>query len=389
MFSDSDSQIQSEGLRIANAAGTRFYGMHFYPGVADYKEPFAGRIFINEQTIRDMGPSFTGRPVFVMHVDDVEQDKDKLRGQVDGWVVESFFNKADGKHWAHFIVVSERGEDAIRQGYRLSNAYAADKMSAGGVWNDVPYDAEVVEGHYEHLALVPVPRYSDVPAVMTPEKFKAYCSERELEIQRISNSGEHKPMALSIFKRTKVENGVDLETMLVVLPKSKKEVSLAGAVEAADTHFVNAAHGMAHPDHMVDMGEGVKMSVKDMAGKYKAMGEEMAKNAKEKEDADKDDDKDMENDGDYDTADSPGNVTGTNETELAEEDKEPQKELPKAEKPKNSSDKKAEKTAEDASKKAAKAAADRVRNAGSHVEVAHVNFAMDQVSRGKAKYGSG
>lgn len=415
------AQVQNEG-----AKGAIFYGLHAYPGVAEYQDLFArgdgserpGRIFLNEATLRQMDPTFAGCPVFVMHADDVEQDIDKLRGEADGWVVESFFNQADGKHWVKFIVTSERGEEAIRQGFKLSNSYGADKLGKGGVWNDVSYDAEVLEGNFEHLALVPVPRYNE-SIILTPEKYKEYCSEKELEIQRIAN-GSDKPMGLKLFKRTKVENSaaVDLEGTIVELPKSKKEYTLLQIVNKADDHEMQA--GMAHPDHLVDLGEGKKMTVKDLSNAYKAMCESAVENDDDMEDteeaheseeeakeADEKPGKKAKNEGEDDAADRSAPVSGGNKSEkaneegLAEEKVHPEEELPAAEKPHNGKKKNAsgkpapaaktpEQLAEDAQRKADKLKADALRNASEATAPrAVVNFSMDQVQRGRQRYGSG
>jgi hypothetical protein len=357
-----------------------------------------------------MDPTFEGCPVFVQHVDEVTSDMSKLQAEADGWVIESFFNKADGKHWCKFLLTSERAMDAVDKGYRLSNSYSADKLGGGGIWNDVTYDAEVLEGNFEHLALVPVPRYNE-SIILTPEKFKQYCAERELEVQRIANQGSKTKMALTLFKRTKVENGLDLENTIVVLPKSKKERTIAQIVNDADAHEMQ--HGMAHPDHMVDMGEGKKMAVKDLLNAYNdlAAKAKVAENDDDKEDvkeahkddpdatspddaeieregakkdkkrtevmgvrADSDDDKDNDSDSDDDSM--------QNEEDLAMKKVSPERELPKGEKPHNKSD---------AKRASDKVKADALRNAGAHnpPEVAVVNFSVDMVARGKSKYGSG
>ncbi len=55
---------------INNSSGKIMYGMHFYPGLAQYSEPNkeAFKIFLNEDTLRKMDPSFAGKPIFVEHV---------------------------------------------------------------------------------------------------------------------------------------------------------------------------------------------------------------------------------------------------------------------------------------------------------------------------------
>src|SRR5690606_38544515 len=117
-----------------------------YPGVAEYKEPGKDpfRIFLNEDTIRAMGPTFAGRPVFVLHADEVAEDVDELKQEADGWVVDSFYNEADGKHWVKFLVCSKKAEEAIAKGYRLSNAYIPKSFGKGGEWNGVSYNKEVL-----------------------------------------------------------------------------------------------------------------------------------------------------------------------------------------------------------------------------------------------------
>lgn len=250
--------------------------MHFYPGVAEYqeagKDPF--RVFLNEKTIRSMDPTFAGKPVFVEHVDGVAHSIDEVRKEADGWVIESFFNAADGKHWVKFIVVSERGAQAVLSGMRLSNAYHPQNFKEGGLWNGVSYDKEISGAIYEHLALVGNPRY-DESVIMTPEEFKVYNDDHQVELKRLANSkdqkGENK-MGLNFFKRSKIDNAVDMESTVVQLPKSKKEMTIVELVNAHDA-IVNM-HGYASDDHMVKVGEN-EMSVKDLVKKHMDQCNEM------------------------------------------------------------------------------------------------------------------
>lgn len=257
-----------------------YYGLHFYPGVAEYaepgKEPY--RIYIGEEAIKNMGPTFQGRPVYVQHVNKV--DLENIQQEADGYVMESFFNPSDGKHWAKFIVVSDRGHEAVRSGWKLSNAYVPKEMSGGGLCNGVEYAKEVTRGEYEHLAIVPNPRYEE-SVILAPDEFKAYNAKKELELSKLANSIDEPKgdsSMLKIFKRTKVENSADFDSMMVELPKSKAEVTLAEAVTLADT--LKNMHGYANGDHMVKVGEE-EMSVNELSENYSKM-----KNA-EKEAADK------------------------------------------------------------------------------------------------------
>ncbi len=379
-------------MKFDNSKGKIFYGMHFYPGIARYEEPGkeALTVFINENTIRSMGPSFAGRPIFVEHIEDVEEDLDELHGKEDGWVIESFFNQADGKTWAKFIIVSKRGLAAVQRGYRLSNAYHPQLANTSGVWNGVPYQKEVTGGEFEHLAIVSNPRYEE-SVIMTPEQFKAYNDEKTVELKRFANSKDYKgdkKMKLNIFKRTKVENSVDLDGMMVELPKSKKEMSIIKLVEEMDK--IENMNGYANGDHMVKVGDKDEMSVNDLVKKHLEMsnelGEMKAKNAASEDGGEPgEDDESMENEEDESMDNADDDKKDDKPLDNADEDAD-------EEKPKDKEKMKNELKAQAEKKRLAKEKALRLKNANimndDHQEI-KISLPMDQVNRGKQLYGSG
>lgn len=345
--------------------GKVFFGLHMAPGVAQYKEP--GKepltIFINEKAIKEMDSTFPGKPVYVHHVDEVDL---KDLNQVDGWVVESFFNKADGKHWCKFVVVSDEGLQAIQNGWKLSNAYFPESYGPEGEWHGVDYQKEVMSGRYEHLAIVPNPRYTE-SVILTVEEFKAYNNAQETELTRLANSKGDSNM---FFKRTKVENSADLENTMVTLPKSKQDITISKAVELADK-LTNMA-GYASPEHMVKCNDDEEMTVNDMVKKYNDMKAEKAdmeakKNAAEEEEKKKN-------------------------AEMSEEDKakknaedEEKKKKDEEEAKKNEEDKK--KSEED--KKANALALETLKNAGGKgITAQPLMLSSDKVALGKQRYGS-
>ena len=170
--------------------------------------------------------------MFVQHVDDVKDSREELRQEADGWVLECFYNKSDGKTWVKFIAVTDAAINAVEDGFKLSNAYFPTTFGPRGVWNGMEYDKQIVDGEYEHLAIVDDPRYAE-SIILTPEEFKNYNIEKETELMKIANSNtkKEKPM-FEMFKRQKVENGADLENTLVKLPKSKKEITISNALTA-------------------------------------------------------------------------------------------------------------------------------------------------------------
>lgn len=361
----------------SEAKGTIWYGMHFYAGLAQYEEegraPY--RVFLNEDTIRSMDPTFAACPLFVSHVDEVESDLDELRKEADGWVVESFYNAADGKHWAKFVVVSEKGKRAIGRGMKLSNCYLPTKFGPGGMWNGIPYDKEIIAGAYEHLAIVPNPRYEE-SVIMSPDDFKKYNEEKMAELKKLAN---HKPqgdapMKFSFFKRAKVENSLELDSMFVELPNSKVEVALAKLINAADKEEMEKEKPkVASPHHLVDC-MGNTMTVNELVEKHKKLCDEMEEMKKPKEDAQDPAEGDAEDDDDMEEA--------KRDVPKPEDDK-------KGEEASLKLEREEEKEVKDAKKKNAQEKAERLRNAESHAaKPVQIFTSLDRVNRGKQLYGS-
>lgn len=210
-----------------------YYGLHFVSGPAEYSGP-DDRIYISEETAKSMDATFPGKPVYVGHK---PVDLEKIQ-EADGYVVESFFNKHDGKHWAKFVVVSDAGHDAIEKGWKLSNAYQPIKRGEGGRCHNIEYGSEILEAEYNHLAIVQVPRYEE-SVILTPEQFKEYNEKKENELKLLKNSKEDISQKkegffmFKFFKKEEIANSTDVANATVLL-KNGQEVSVSKLVEMAN-----------------------------------------------------------------------------------------------------------------------------------------------------------
>jgi hypothetical protein len=363
--------------------GSVWYALHFYPGIAQYsemgKDPY--RVFLNEDTLRKMDPSFAARPVFVLHVDDVHDDLDTLRGEADGWVTKSFYNQKDGKHWVEFIAVSEKCKQAIADGWRVSNAYVPTDYGPAGTWNGMDYQRQITNGEYEHLAIVPNPRYEE-SVILSPEQFKAYNAAKDNELEKLRNSKE-RPMKLKdlLFRKTKVDNAADFESLTVLLPKSKKEISVLDLIANADDLEERKEEEMANGDHSV-MVDDHKMKVNELVEKYKQACAKLHAIQDATEDVDVSDDEEIENKDDEEK-----------DKELEnQEDEDKDKKTKALDKKENDIDR--DKLAEEAIKEAKRTArekAERLRNAPKNIENAledvPVYLTSDGLQRGLSRYG--
>lgn len=190
-----------------------FYCKHIAPGVCAYEDE---TILIGEEALKEMDKTFAGKPIYVNHQ---KVDLEKIQQEADGYVAESFYLPEDGCHWAKMIIVSDKGQEAIRKGWKVSNAYVPDEFGIGGEWHNIPYNREVMKAHYTHLALVDNPRYEEAE-VMTPEDFKMYKEQKREQLKSLENAktkGEGKTMKWKLFKKTEVTNSDDLSKVMVEL----------------------------------------------------------------------------------------------------------------------------------------------------------------------------
>ncbi len=189
-------------------------------------------------------------------------------------------------------------------------------------------------------------------------------------------------MKLNLFKRSKVENAADIENMVVVLPKSGREVSITQLVNEADAADEKKKNG----GDKVKV-DGVEMTVAELV--------EALQNAKKKNKAkdemmnkeDEDEDDAVENEDDEDDA-----VENDDEDDAVENDDEETARVAKEHEEKEVEDAKRKNAKAVADKKAAKKKADAVRNAhtrGNYDDAAVKTFdPTGGVQRGKAKYGT-
>jgi hypothetical protein len=241
----------------------------------------------------------------------------------------------------------------------------------GGLWHGVDYEKEVVDGEYEHLAIVRNPRYAE-SKIFTPEQFKQYNEEKEAELLRLANSKEkgESSMKLKFWKKTqveKLENASDLESITVELPKTKREVSIADLIKNAD---LEAKDSYANGEHKVKVGEE-EMTVNELVEKHLSLKQKLGK----------DEEGEAANDAEEFGKDE---IEPKNE----EEEEKEKKEIDKQKNELESKRKDLEKRESDFSKR--KENFSKLYNTQSQRSeaVSKVETSSDKVARGRSRYGS-
>lgn len=166
----------------------RYFVRHIREDFVRYND---GLYYIPEETLMEMDKTFSGKPVYIHHID-AENDSEERISEKVGDVVKSFYNENDGWHWAE-IMVNDDGQSLFNKGWTVSNAHRPERIGGGGVHNNQDYQHIVNSSEYEHLAITDSPRYEGA-IVLTPDEFKEYNENKSKEIQSLKNSKEIEEM---------------------------------------------------------------------------------------------------------------------------------------------------------------------------------------------------
>lgn len=245
------------------------------PGIVRYGD--VGDVYVTKAVLDKMANSFVGKPVINEDHRDVSPS-DFEKGTAQGIVNSIWFDSNDAMYHAAYQVWDQGTLKNIKSGYKVSCAYKVTRWGNGGVHNNVPYEREVLDGEYTHLAIVANPRYEGV---------------------RIYNAKGAKTMTLKwlqkIFKDGKeMENAVEIESSKSVVSIEGKDVSMDDLVNAFNESEAKKKADLENraptDADMIDIGNGKKVTVGDLKKSYQAKNaaekeaEEKAKAAKDKED---------------------------------------------------------------------------------------------------------
>ncbi|MDR3243278.1 MAG: DUF2213 domain-containing protein, partial [Elusimicrobiota bacterium] len=294
---------------------------HITAGVCGYANE---TILIGEETLKDMNPTFAGKPIYVNHQ---EVNLETIQQDADGYVVKSFFLPEDGCNWAEIIIVSDAGHEAINRGYKVSNAYLPESFGAGGEWHNIPYNREVLKAHYTHLALVSNPRYEEAE-IMTQEEFKLYKEEKKEQLNQLQNSkgkqsqkGDKSMEMFKFFKNKKEEisNSKDI-TKETLLELDGNQISIGDMISALEEkEKVNSVKEIESKSIKVN---GKNMTIKELIEAYQNAVEEKEKKEAENEDDEEDKEEKKDKKGKKNKGDKKNKGEAEDDDEIDEEENE-------------------------------------------------------------------
>lgn len=125
-------------------------------GLVSYEDSGAGVALLRKETIDRMLNSILGKPVIIDHQDATPENFAEM---AVGYVSDAFFNPDDGWFHCKFVLIDDEAKAMASKGFSVSCAYDVKATAGGGEWHAIPYDEEITDGAFTHLALVASPRY--------------------------------------------------------------------------------------------------------------------------------------------------------------------------------------------------------------------------------------
>jgi hypothetical protein len=218
--------------------------MHLEPGVVRYEGKGEGggdlMLMLPKDTIDRMRDKFKGSPVVN------ETHRDMSPGEKgDGQVLRSYWNGDLGQEIVEYEVWTQEAVDNLESGkYGVSCSYTVTEHDkTPGTWHNVHYDGTILDGEYNHLAIVPNPRYEDSRNTLLNAK-----------------GGEG--MFKLLLKKLGIENSVEVDGAKSHIEHGGKKILLKDAVAMFEA--ANAAPEVLEDDVIVTLANGKKVTVADI-----------------------------------------------------------------------------------------------------------------------------
>jgi hypothetical protein len=261
------------------------------PGIISYEDVDQGTVFVSRDALDRMMSSFIGKPVINrLHKDLEPEEAFKLsdaekQALADG-VVYNYGWLDNGRGYADVIIWDLDTKKNIKQGYSASCAYMPTKTDRGDVWHGIPYDEEVIDGVYTHMAIVEKPRYEFAKIYELDSSFHNSMSEKVLSIYQNSkeDSMKKKKKIFHLFK-----NNIDAETEKkpedeiveeekvnmddAILEIEGEQVPLSEVITAYKEEKVKDETGeegnnVINPEDEIDIGDGEKVLASELIASY-------------------------------------------------------------------------------------------------------------------------
>lgn len=149
--------------------GRHFVSRFIEDGLVSYGD--AGVLKVTKEALDKFSQTLVGCPVIIKHQEVNDGNADALRS---GVISDVYFNADDGWYYCAGVIWDKEALQKIEEGWSVSCCYnMTDSTGDSGEWHNMHYDDELLNGVFEHLAIVPNPRYEEA-TILLNSKEKEY-----------------------------------------------------------------------------------------------------------------------------------------------------------------------------------------------------------------------
>lgn len=167
--------------------GRPFKSRFLQPGLVKYD---FGVCLLKKETIDKFINTFLENPVIIDHMDNIDST------DVCGTITKVWFSADDGWFWCSGMLTSPKAIELIENGYNVSCQYRITDYADNDedkLHNANPYDKEILDGVFEHLAIVENPRYED--AFIAVNAYIA-CNDKWITVKPNGEENKGRPLLL-------------------------------------------------------------------------------------------------------------------------------------------------------------------------------------------------
>lgn len=229
-------------------------------GLVSYEDVGAGVALLKKETIERCMPTLVGKPVIIDHIDVTPKD---FKEEAVGYVTRVWFNPVDGWFWCDFLLHDDKGKQVVAKGYSVSCSFDVKATNRGGEYHAIPFDEELTELEFTHLALVETPRYEECK-VYANSKGASMVTDKKKE--NATNLDAMSPIQLDKYMTSLSDTGLQLlsdgeysENIKKAVKlhqdqrvKEKEEQALAGGGGGAQKKGKDNSENMSPKENAVD-----------------------------------------------------------------------------------------------------------------------------------------
>lgn len=208
----------------------RFFKSRFLQaGLVKYQ---FGVCLLKKETIDKFVNTFIGCPVVINHQDVTDESAKEQRV---GVISRVYFEPSDAWFWCEGVLFDNEAIDLVQKGYTVSCQYEITEYSDnsdGELHNGNPYDKEILDGRFEHLAIVDSPRYED--AIIAVNAICKNSDDEDDDTEWITVKGNHIPVMEGQSKDEAIQDFIEEKSKGGYSDKNKSNRAIAAEVKGKD-----------------------------------------------------------------------------------------------------------------------------------------------------------